>query len=83
MFDGIKCYPIPTTSNACAYDITWDPIRGIETFLSNRVVLSVYSLYQFYYNDIGVTKGQSYVHVVTSLNTDGFHHNSATSIKGN
>ena len=81
MSDGIKCYPTPTTSDACAYGITWDPIRGIETFLSNRVVLSVHSLYQFYYNDIGVTKGQS--HVVTSLNTDGFHHNSATSIKGN
>ena len=76
--DGIKCYPTPTTINA--YGATWGLIRDLEAILhlpSNRTVISAYQ----FSADIGVAVPQS--HVVTTLNVDGCHHNSATSIKGN
>ena len=72
--DGIKCYPTPTTTNT--YN-NWGPIRDIEAILhlpSNRAVLSAY---QF------STEMVSADYVVTSLTVDGFHHNTATLLKGN
>ena len=75
--DGIKCYPTPTTTNA--YSI-WGPIRDVEAILhlpNNRAVISAYQ----FSTDIGVAVAQS--HVIASLNVDGFHHNSASLIKGN
>ena len=72
--DGIKCYPTPTTTNT--YDI-WGPIRNIEALLhlsSNRAVLSAYQL---------STEMATPHNVVTSLEMDGFHHNTATFMQGN
>ena len=71
--DGIKCYPTPTTTNT--YNI-WGPIRDTEAILkipSDRVVLSAYQL---------STEMTSSSAVVTSLEVDGFHHNTATLLKG-
>ena len=71
--DSIKCYPTPTTTNT--YNI-WGPIRDTEAILklpSDRVVLSAYQL---------STEMTSSSHVVTSLEVDGFHHNTATLLKG-
>ena len=71
--DGIKCYPTPTTTNA--YNI-FGPIRDFEAILhltNNRAVLSAY---QF------STEMTPSSHVVTSLNVDGFHHNTASFLKG-
>ena len=72
--DGIKCYPMPTTTNT--YNI-WDPIRNIEAILhlsSNRAVLSAYQL---------STEMATPYSVVTSLEMDGFHYNTATFLQGN
>ena len=71
--DGIKCYPTPTTTNT--YN-NWGPIRDTEVILkipSDRVVLSAYQL---------STEMTTSNHVVTSLEVDGFHHNTATLWKG-
>jgi len=73
--DGIKCYPIPTTTNA--YN-NWGPIRDIEAILrltSNRVVLSAYQLST-------ENTSASFIHMVTSLQVDGFYHNTASLHKG-
>jgi len=67
--DGIKCYPTPTTTNG--YN-NWGPIRDIEAILhlpSKRAVLSAYQL---------STELKLRSHVVTSLQVDGFHQNTAT-----
>ena len=72
--DGIKCYPTPTTTNA--YDI-WGPIRDVEAILhlpNDRAVLSAYQL---------STEMATPNFVVTSLEVDGFHHNTATFLQGN
>ena len=72
--DGIKCYPTPTTTNR--YNI-WGPIRDVEAILhlpNNRAVLSAYQL---------STEMPSSSHMVTSLDVDGFQHNTATVHKGN
>ena len=72
--DGIKCYPTPTTTNT--YNI-WGPIRDTEAILhlpNDRVVLSAYQL---------STDMPSASHMVTSLEVDGFHHNTANLLKGN
>ena len=69
--DGIKCYPTPTTANT--YDI-WSPIRNTEAILhlsSNRAVLSAYQI---------STEMARPHNVVTSLEMDGFHYNTATFI---
>ena len=74
MSDGIKCYPTPTTTNT--YN-NWGPIRDTEVILhlpNDRVVLSAYQL---------STDMTSSSHVVTSLEVDGFQHNTATLLKGN
>ena len=66
--------PTPTTTNT--YN-NWGSIRDIEAILhllSNRAVLSAY---QF------STEMVSADYVVTSLTVDGFHHNTATLLKGN
>ena len=72
--DGIKCYPTPTAANT--YN-NWGPIRDIEAILhlpNDRAVLSAYQL---------STDMTSSSHVVTSLEVDGFQHNTATFLKGN
>ena len=71
--DGIKCYPTPTTTNS---NNNWGPITDVETILhlpSDRAVLSAYQ----YSADL-----TSISDVVTSLDVDGFHHTTATSLKG-
>ena len=73
VYDVIKCYPTPTTTNA--YN-NLGPIRDVEAILhlpNNRAVLSAY---QF------STDMASSSHMVTSLDVDGFHHNTATLFKG-
>ena len=72
--DGIKCYTTPTTTNT--YNI-WGPIRNTEAILhlsSNRAILSAYQL---------STEMTTPYYVVTSLEMDGFHHNTATFLQGN
>ena len=72
--DGIKCYPTPTTTNA--YN-NWGPIKDTAAILhlpNNRAVLSAYQL---------STEMASPSHVVTSLEVDGFHLDSAVLLKGN
>ena len=72
--DGIKCYPTPITTNT--YNI-WGPIKDAEAVLhlsSNRAVLSAYQL------SIDMT---TLYNVVTSLEMDGFHYNTATILQGN
>ena len=72
--DGIKCYPTPTITNAYNH---WGPIRDTEAVLqlpNTRTVLSAYQL---------STEMVSPSHVVTSLEVDGFHLNSAALLKGN
>ena len=72
--DGIKCYPTPTTANT--HNI-WGPIRDVEAILhlsNNRAVLSAYQL---------STEMAIPYYVVTSLEVDGFHHNTATFLQGN
>ena len=72
--DGIKCYPTPTTTNA--YN-NWGPIKDTEAILhlpNTRAVLSAYQL---------STEMASPSHVVTSLEVDGFHLDSAVLLKGN
>ena len=72
--DGIKCYPTPTTTNT--YN-GWGPIKDTEAILylpNNRAVLSAYQL---------STEMASPSHLVTSLEVDGFHLDSAVLIKGN
>ena len=71
--DGIKCYPTPTTTNA--YN-NWGPIRDVETILHLPNDRAVLSAYQF------STDLTSSSHVVTSLEVDGFHQNTATFLKG-
>ena len=72
--DGIKCYPTPTTTNA--YN-SWGPIRDTEAVLHLPNTRAVLSAYQF------STEMASPSHVVTSLEVDGFHLNSAVLLKGN
>ena len=72
--DGIKCYPTPTTTNI--YNI-WGHIRDVEAVLhlsSNRAILSAYQL---------STEMTAPNYVVTSLEMDGFHYNTATFLQGN
>ena len=72
--DGIKCYPTPITTNT--YNI-WDPVRDVEAVLhlsSNRTILSAYQL------SIEMTTPHF---VVTSLEMDGFHYNTAAFLQGN
>ena len=71
--DGIKCYPTPTTTNA--YN-NWGPIKDTEAILhlpNTRAVLSAYQL---------STEMASPSYVVTSLEVDGFHLDSAVILKG-
>jgi len=71
--DGIKCYPTPTTTNA--YN-NWGPIRDIEAILHLPSKRAVLSAYQF------STEMTSPSHVATSLQVDGFFHNTAAFHKG-
>ena len=71
--DGIKCYSTPTTTNV--YNI-WGPIRDVEAILhlpNDRAVLSAYQI---------STDMPSSSYFVTSLDVDGFYHNTATLHKG-
>ena len=71
--DGIKCYPTPTTTNA--YN-NWGPISDTEAILHLPNTRAVLSAYQF------STEMASPSHVVTSLEVDGFHLNTAVLLKG-
>ena len=71
--DGIKCYPTPTTTNA--YN-NWGPIKDTEAILHLPNTRAVLSAYQF------STEMSSPSHVVTSLEVDGFHLDSAVILKG-
>ena len=71
--DGIKCYPTPTTTNT--YNII-GPIRDVEAILHLPNDRAVLSTYQF------STEMTSSSYVVTALDVDGFHHNTATLLKG-
>jgi len=72
--DGIRCYPTPTATNT--YN-NWGPIRDIEAILHLPSTRAALSAYQF------STEMTSPSYVVTSLGVDGFHHNTATLLKGN
>ena len=72
--DGIKCYPTPTTTNT--YN-NLGPIRDVEAILHLPNDRAVLSAYQF------STEMASSSHMITSLDVDGFHHNTATLVKGN
>jgi len=74
VYDGIKCYPTPTATNA--YN-NWGPIRDIEAILHLPDYRAVLSAYQF------STEMTSPNYVVTSLAVDGFQHNTAALLKGN
>jgi len=71
--DGIKCYPAPTATNN--YN-NWRflPDMEVSLYLPNkRAILSAYQL---------STEMSSRSHVVTSLNVNGFHQQSASFVKG-
>ena len=72
--DGIKCYPAATPTNI--YN-NWGPIRDCKAILhipNDRAVLSAYQL---------STEMITPNYVVTSLEVDGFYHNTATLLQGN
>ena len=72
--DGIHCYLTPTATNT---HNNWGPIRDVEAILhlpNDRAVLSAYQL---------STEMATPQYVVTSLEVDGFHHNTATFLQGN
>ena len=74
VFDGIKCYPTPITTNT--YN-NWGPIRDVETILYLPSARAVLSAYQF------STEMASPSHVVASLGVDGFHHTTTALHLGN
>ena len=72
--DGIKCYPTPTTTNT--YNIL-GAIRDVKAVLYLPNDRAVISAYQF------STEMTSSSLMITSLDVDHFHHNTATLVKGN
>jgi len=71
--DGIRCYPIPTTTNT--YN-NWGPIRDIEAILHLPSTRAVLSAYQF------STDLDSSSTMVTALSINGFYQHTATFLKG-
>ena len=71
--DGIKCHHSMPTINT--YNI-WGSLTGIETILPLSSKRAILSAYQF------STEMTSSAAMVTSLEVDGFHQNTATVIQG-
>ena len=72
--DGIKCYPVATSTNA--YN-TWGPIRDLEAVLLLSAPRTILSTYQV------STEMTTPSHVVAGLHTDNFYQHPTTIIKGN